>query len=251
MRMGNGSQVWSANAPGDVQEDFGLARWPGGAAPGSRSRAGQFLTGVAGGALLVYALRRRGRLASTLGTLGAGLLAQAVRGSRRRRTRGGFQAHRSFRVAAPVDQVFEFWTHCENLPRFLSNVREVRETGFGRTHWVIHGPGGVPIEWDAVITQFRPNSLIAWTSVPGSKIENRGLVQFRPAPSGGTWVDLTLAYRARAGVAEHVVAKWLGAGAQGQLDRDVDRFRQLLEPGDPSFSFGHREASSPASVHAH
>lgn len=208
---------------------------------------------IAGGALLAYGIRRRGAVGAALGTVGAGLIigglsrrAAGRRGAGGRRT---FEARATFRVSLPVDRVFEFWSHYENFPRFMSNVQEVRETGFGRSHWVVSGPGGVPVEWDAVITQQRPNEVIAWTSVPGSEIRNSGIVRFCPDPRGGTRVEVLLEYRPPAGAAGHTVARLFHVDPQTQLNEDVERLKALLEQGSNS-SFA-RPAYARASVVAH
>ena len=60
--------------------------------------------------------------------------------------------------------MYEFWTDYENFPLFMSNVREVRDLGGGRSHWVVRGPGGLPIEWDAVLTEQVPGEILAWRS---------------------------------------------------------------------------------------
>ena len=87
-------------------------------------------------------------------------------------------------VGAPVERVYEFWTDYENFPLFMSNVREVQDLGGGRSHWVVSGPGGVPIEWDSVLTEQVPGETIAWRSRPGSMLENAGVVRFRAGRRG-------------------------------------------------------------------
>jgi uncharacterized membrane protein len=37
--------------------------------------------------------------------------------------------HKIINVAAPVEEVFAFWSDYQNFPRFMSNVRDVKITG--------------------------------------------------------------------------------------------------------------------------
>ena len=76
-------------------------------------------------------------------------------------------------VDAPVERVYEFWNEFENFPRFMSHVHEVRRIGPDRTHWVVAGPGGTPIEWDAVVTRRVPNEEIGWRTVEGALVRAR------------------------------------------------------------------------------
>ena len=49
-------------------------------------------------------------------------------------------------VAAPIEEVFDFWSRYENFPRFMAHVRDVRRTPGGRAWWTVAGPAGVPVE---------------------------------------------------------------------------------------------------------
>ena len=84
-------------------------------------------------------------------------------------------------VQAPVHEVYTFWRQVENFPHIFSHVNEVRETGPGRTHWVVSGPLGTTFEFDAVTTELIPNELIAWQSTPESSLQNKGIVRFKEA----------------------------------------------------------------------
>ncbi len=90
------------------------------------------------------------------------------------------RVERSIRVAAPVSQVYGFWRNVENFPRFMEHVEEVRllDADGKRSHWKLHGPMGVTVEYDATMTQDEPNRAIGWNSTGGS-IETTGAVTFR------------------------------------------------------------------------
>jgi uncharacterized membrane protein len=189
---------------------------------------------VAGGALALYGLARRGLVGVAARTVGAGMLWSEMRTARdpvrpssreRRRT---VDIQKTLFVGAPVKRVYDFWTDYENFPLFMSNVREVQDLGGGRSHWVVRGPGGVPIEWDSVLTEQVPGETIAWRSRPGSMLENAGAVRFR-AEGEGTRVDLRLCYNPPAGGAGQAVAELLGADPRAKLNEDLGRLKALLE----------------------
>ena len=194
-------------------------------------------------ALALYGVTRRGPLGFAARTLGAGMLWSELRqptvpaapaGRERRRT---VDIQKTLFIEAPPDQVYEFWTDYENFPLFMSSVREVRDLGGGRSHWVVRGPGGVPIEWDAVLTQQVPGEILAWRSRPGSMLENAGAVRFRPEGQG-TRVDLRLCYSPPVGGAGQAVAELLGADPRAKLNEDLGRLKSLLEGADRSKSHG-------------
>jgi uncharacterized membrane protein len=58
----------------------------------------------------------------------------------------GIDIRKTIHIAAPVEKVYEFWANYENFPRFMRHLKEVRETGPGRSHWIASGPGGVAVE---------------------------------------------------------------------------------------------------------
>jgi uncharacterized membrane protein len=199
----------------------------------TRSGSSDTLLRVAGGALALYGLARRGRLGAAVRTLGVALLAGGYRGARlaagaetdRRRT---VDVQKTLFIQAPVHQVYEFWSSYENFPLFMSNVREIEDLGAGRSHWSVSGPGGVPIEWDAVLTEQVPGERIAWRSEPGAMLENSGVIRFRPE-ADGTRVDLRFCYHQPAGGGGQAVTELLGSDPRAKLNEDLGRLKALLE----------------------
>lgn len=99
------------------------------------------------------------------------------------------------------EELYRFWRDFQNLPRFMPHLESVQVSGDRRSHWVARAPAGMTVEWDAAITEDRPNQLIAWRSLDGADVDNSGTVRFeRAAGHRGTVVKVELLYSPPAGV---------------------------------------------------
>ena len=98
-------------------------------------------------------------------------------------------------VERPLADVFRFCRDFANFPQILDVLESVEDSEDGRSHWVVRAPGGERIEWDARVTKYVPNSVIAWESVANSPVRASGLMRFSPLDDATTRVDMTLAYR--------------------------------------------------------
>ncbi len=181
-------------------------------------------------------LRKRSGMSEFLGSYGwalAGVLAGvAAVAWTARRGAGRIEIRHSIDIDAPVERVFEFWSRFENLPQFLSHVREVRALGGGRTHWVVLGPAGTPIEWDAVTTRSEANRTLAWRTVEGALVEHTGSVRFS-RHAHRTRLHVTMSYRPLGGMLGHGVAALLGADPKSVMVEDLARFKSLMETQRP------------------
>jgi uncharacterized membrane protein len=181
-------------------------------------------------------LRKRSGMAEFLASYGwalAGVLAGvAAVAWTARRGAGRIEARHSIDIDAPVERVFEFWSHFENLPQFMSHVREVRSLGNGRTHWVVSGPASTPIEWDAVTTRFEANRALGWRTVEGALVEHTGSVRFSRHGSR-TRLHVTMSYRPLGGMLGHGVASLFGADPKSVMVEDLGRFKTLMEQQRP------------------
>jgi uncharacterized membrane protein len=143
------------------------------------------------------------------------------------------QVKKSITINRSPEELYRFWHEFQNLPSFMNDLESVQITGEKRSHWIAKGPGGKRIEWDAEITEDRPNELIAWYSLEGSQFENSGSVRFeRALGKPGTVVRVEINYRPPAGVLGATVAKIFGAEPKQQLHENLHRFRQLMETGE-------------------
>src|SRR5499427_5294677 len=181
---------------------------------------------------------KRNKLAMTTAAV-AGVTALDAIFSRRLSRLNGARGSGAVHVAHAVtinrspEEIYRSWRDFQNLPRFMKHLESVRTTGERRSHWVAKAPGGRTVEWDAEITEDRPNELIAWRSLEGSDVDSVGSVRFERAPGGrGTIVKVEMRYSPPAGRVGATVAKLLGEGTERQIKDDLRRFKQLMEVGE-------------------
>jgi uncharacterized membrane protein/osmotically-inducible protein OsmY len=206
------------------------------------------LGGVAGAALVGYGMSRRDVAGAFIASGGASLAACAGTNLGIQRLTGvgagrrAVDIQKTINVAAPLENVFEFWSAYENFPRFMENVRDVRQTARpGHSHWTVSGPAGSTIEFDARLTEFVPNKVIAWKTVEGSAIGHAGVVRFDRS-GAGTRVHIRMSYNPPAGVVGHAAAWLFGADPKTQMDADLARMKTLLETGIPPRDAARRES---------
>ena len=131
-------------------------------------------------------------------------------------------------VEAPVSRVYEYWSDLENLPNFMTNVEEVRATGPDRTHWVIKGPLGAKMEFDAETTQEEENRALGWNSVDGN-VETSGQVRFQELGPERTRVEVTMNYADPPGGRLGEVGSKLVSNPQVMVDQDLYNFKEIIE----------------------
>ena len=216
------------------------------------SPTARLLVGAASGALVVYGARRRGLVGAAIGPVGIAMLSRALANLEIKRLVGlqtgprTIDIEKTINIAAPVEQIFDCWSNHERFPQFMRNVREVRKTGETTYHWVVAGPAGVSVEWDAEITRLVPNQLIAFRSLPGSAIEQTGLVHFTPTSDGDTCVDIKMSYNPPAGAIGHLVAMLFGADPKKEMDEDLMRMKSFIETGQVPHDAAQKKARARA-----
>jgi uncharacterized membrane protein len=201
--------------------------------------------GIAGAALLTWGMRR-GPLSRLLAmAVGGGMLYRLATG------RSPFdkiaemmpeyaQGHaaeihvnRSVTVNAQPDEVYRFWRDFENLPRFMQHLDSVQKIDERRSRWCAIGPAGTRVEWEAEVVREDPGHEIAWQSLPGSTVSNRGVVTFRPDAGGqGTEIEVRMEYRPPGGRLGAAVARLFGEEPQQQVEEDLERLRRMIDAGE-------------------
>lgn len=195
--------------------------------------------GGLGTALMGYAMgsRNGGMIKKAGGLAGVALTLRAISNRELRDVVGAGDGARAvvfdktIHIQAPIEDVFALWSDYEKFPRFMTHIREVRDLGNGKSHWIAEGPGGIQVSWDAEITERIANKLLAWRSVPGSTVETEGTVRFDSTENQGTRVTVRLCYKPPAGVIGHSVASLFRADAKHEMDDDLVRLKSLIEMG--------------------
>jgi uncharacterized membrane protein len=197
----------------------------------------RLLMGAAGGAMAAYGAGRRDAFGGAIGLAGVTLLTRAITNIELKRLLGvgagrrAIDIQKTLNLNAPVERVFQLWANYQNFPHFMSNVRDVKDLGDGRSHWVVAGPAGTTVEWDAVITSYTPNEILAWRTEPKSVVQHAGLIRFLSNPDGSTTVHIRVTYNPAVGGLGHVVASLFGADAKSQMDEDLVRMKSFIETG--------------------
>jgi uncharacterized membrane protein len=200
---------------------------------------------IGGAALAACGLKRRSLGGTALALLGGGLLYRGMTGycqlyralgistARDSGATQVIEVAKAITIDKSPEELYRFWRHFENLPRFMSHLKSVHSTGDGRWHWVATAPLGRTVEWDAELTEERDNELIAWHSLEGARIPNHGCVRFQHAPGGrGTEVHVTLAYQPPMGRLGASVAKLFGEEPSQQLEADLRCLKSFMEAGE-------------------
>ena len=138
------------------------------------------------------------------------------------------QVEGSIEAQAPVQTVYEYWRNLENLPSFMSNIEEVRSTGPDTTHWVVKGPLGTRMEFDARTTQNEPNSAIGWNTVDGD-VQTSGQVRFQELGPDRTRIDVTMNYADPPGGKVGEAASKAIANPKLMMEQDLRNFRDIIE----------------------
>jgi uncharacterized membrane protein len=197
----------------------------------------RLLMGAAGGAMAAYGAGRRDAFGGAIGLAGATLLTRALTNLEFKRMLGmgagrrAIDIQKTITINAPVERVFRLWANYQNFPQFMSNVRDVKDLGDGRSHWIVAGPAGTSVEWDAVTTSYTPNEVLAWRTEPNSIVQHAGIIRFLANPDGSTTVNIRLTYNPAVGGLGHLVASLFGADPKSQLDEDLVRMRSFVETG--------------------
>ncbi len=206
---------------------------------------------VGGSALISFGLSRRSLLTLPLALVGGGLVYHGIRGNRvmdyEERYDGekgmptgtsvaygqGICVEREVAIDKSPEELYRFWRNLENLPRFMSHLREVHVLDDTHSHWVADAPAGMKVEWDAEIINDIPNEVIGWRSMPNAEIPNAGSVHFTRAPGNrGTIVKVEMQYDPPGGPVGAAFAKMFGVEPSEAIYTDLQHLKQTLETGE-------------------
>ena len=205
-------------------------------------------SGIAGLALFTLGVKCRGLLGGVLTLLGAYMIHRGVTGrcegyrrlgidtAGNNDRRGvpedvGVKVDKSIEIRRSPMELYHFWHQLTNLPDIMPHVLSV-SVEESRSHWVVAGPLGKQVEWDAEFINEKPGELIAWQSLPGSDVQSAGSVRFDPIDGGqSTRLRVVLEYLPPAGKVGAFIVRLLGSAPEQQLETDLRRFKERMDGG--------------------
>jgi uncharacterized membrane protein len=145
----------------------------------------------------------------------------------------GIKVVRAVTIRKPAAELYAFWRDTPNLMQVIHHPVSITATSSDESHWVVSGPGGRNVEWDALVVNDTPGRLIAWRSREGAAVENAGSVRFEDAPGDeGTEVTVALEYNPPGGKLGAAIAKLTRDSASSQVYDALHRFKALMEAGE-------------------
>jgi len=126
-------------------------------------------------------------------------------------------------VEVPLRTAYNQWTQFEEFPQFMEGVESVTQVSESLTHWKVT-MGGETREFDAQITEQRPDERVAWRSVGG--LDHAGVVTFHKLDDSTTRVMLQLETHPD-GLVEKV-GDVLGV-VKHRAKADLRRFKEFIE----------------------
>lgn len=148
-------------------------------------------------------------------------------------SRGALKTVKTIIVNRSPEETYRFWHDFQNLPTFMEHLESVRVIDARRSHWKAKTAAGKTVEWIAEIVDDEPNTRIAWRSIEGADIPNSGSVRFERAPGGrGTLVKVEIEYAPPGGALSAGIAKLFRSDPEQMVQRDLRRFKQVLETGE-------------------
>ena len=129
----------------------------------------------------------------------------------------------SIEVSVPVSTAYNQWTQFESFPEFMEGVERIDQTGDTMTHWVTK-IGGVKREFDATITEQKPDERVAWRSV--DEPHQAGVVTFHRLSPDTTRVMVQMDFEPE-GLVEQAGDR-LGV-VKHRVKGDLERFKEFIE----------------------
>ena len=133
------------------------------------------------------------------------------------------QVEESIEVNVPVTTAYNQWTQFEEFPSFMDAVESITQIDDTHLRWVAE-MAGERREWEAEITEQRPDERIAWKATDGK--QNAGVVTFHRLADDRTKVMVQIDWEPE-GTVERIGAK-VGADER-QVKADLERFKELIE----------------------
>ena len=159
----------------------------------------------------------------------------------------GSHVERTVTILRSPAELYAEWRDLERLPEIMSHVESVTPLVGLRSRWVVRGPGGTCVTWEAELVADEPDRLIAWRTLGHADVEHAGSVRFTPASGDrGTEVKVILTYAPPAGRLGAALATLLGRSPDQDIREDLRRFKQRMEAAEIPVASAPRESQAPA-----
>jgi uncharacterized membrane protein len=129
----------------------------------------------------------------------------------------------SIDVNVPVRTAYDQWTQFEAFPKFMEGVKSVEQLDDTHIHWKAE-IAGQQKDWDAEITEQRPDERVAWRSTSGA--QNAGVVTFHRIDDNTTRVTLQMDVEPEGAVESAGTAFGI---LERQVKGDLERFKEFIE----------------------
>lgn len=201
------------------------------------------LAGSGAAALWVASRRMPRPVAWTARATGSVLAARAATNTPLKRLTGVMAGRRAVdlkgavTVGAPPDRVWPLVSDYTIFAMIMPDIVEVRRSDDGRSHWVVTGPAGTLVRYDAEETRREENREIAWRTTEGEIVAHAGSLRLEPENENRTRVDVQMTYNPIAGALGHAITSALGANPSRKLKRALQRLESVVEtqaqPAEP------------------
>lgn len=199
---------------------------------------------IAAASLGAFAITKRSKTAAALTVAGVWALRRSTQNSEPRR----YEAKASFAINCTAEQAYQQWRNFEDIGRFLRHVESVREIDDTHSEWTAEGAVGKKLHWTAEIVDDVPNQRIEWRSMPGSEVDTRGVIEFRPRTGNrGIVVTARIEYAPPAGSAGKALAALIGRHPEFTVREDLRRFKAMIEAGEIPTTVG--QSHGPRGLH--
>ncbi len=220
---------WASMFGGGFLAGAGLKR---GGLPGA-------VMGVAGAILLHRGATGHCNVYGALGIdTASGQTAPRQRATRTRRAGGGVRMEASITINRVAEELYACWRDFTTAPGYMDRIIAVRVLDERRSVWTAEAARGATVEWTSELTEDVPNRRIAWQSLPGSDLPNRGSVEFTPGRLGETVVRHALELDPPGGIVGEAIARVMHDWTEEVMQADLRRFKTLMEAGSVAGSGG-------------
>lgn len=135
-------------------------------------------------------------------------------------------------------EVYAYVRDFSNMPQFMTHTHDVREDDAGRIHWVLKASRGVKLEYDGVIVDDEPGTVLTYRSAPEEPFEETGTLLFEPAGDDATRLTMRIAWKFPSGPGAMVISKALVPWTDRVIGEELENLKRALEVREGSVLSG-------------